>query len=213
MRIYDISIPISNATVVWPGDPPVNIQALSSIANGDHANVSQIAMSVHTGTHLDAPKHFLENGQTIDQIPIKQFTGKALVMEIDPNETLITSDVLNQNPDCELLKNSKKVLFKTKNSVLWTQQPHGFIKNYVGIDDSGAEMLAELNLDLIGVDYLSIAPFSDTTRPHKILLSKGIILLEGIILSNISPGIYELVCLPLRLSGVEGAPARAILLR
>jgi len=211
MKIYDISIPISNEMIVWPGDPPVNIRTISSIAKGDDANVSLVQMSVHTGTHIDAPKHFLESGQTTDQIPISQFSGKTLVLEIDPNEELITSSVLTRHPDWDLVKQSKKVLFKTKNSSLWQTQPHLFFRNYVGIDKSGAETLAELDLELIGVDYLSIAPFSDTTQPHNILLSKGIILLEGIDLSDVPPGFYEMICLPLSFSGVEGAPARAIL--
>ncbi|MFN2302961.1 MAG: cyclase family protein [Anaerolineales bacterium] len=211
MKIYDISIPISNQMIVWPGDPPVDIRTICSIAKRDDANVSLVQMNVHTGTHIDAPKHFLANGATTDQIPITKLTGTTLVLEIDPDEVLITSSVLKKHPDWGLLKQTKKVLFKTRNSTFWSRHPNLFIRNYIGIEKSGAEILADLELDLIGIDYLSIAPFGDTSQPHKILLSKEIVILEGIDLSDVPPGFYELICLPLSLSSVEGAPARAIL--
>jgi arylformamidase len=210
-KIYDISIPITTDMPVWPEDPRVTLRQVSSIEKGDDVNISQIRMSVHTGTHIDAPRHFIPNGKTIDQIPLAKLTGEALVIEIDEGFPVITEPVLMAHSQFNDLLKTKKVLFKTSNSKLWGVIGKGFDPHYVGIDASGAQLLAGLDLDLIGVDYLSVAPFDDTDRPHRILLSKEIVLLEGINLTEIPPGRYDLYCLPLNIFGCEGAPARAIL--
>ncbi len=210
-HIYDISVPISNVMPIWPGDPKVTIRQVSSIANGDEANVSQIRMSVHTGTHIDAPRHFFNDGKTIDQIPLEKLTGGVLVMDLGDDVDEISEDMLRLHPQLEDLLNASKVLFKTKNSKLWGRYPDVFIKDYVGINASAAHFLAALNLDLIGLDYLSIAPFTETDQPHQTLLAKEIVLLEGINLTGVAAGSYELFCLPLNIVGCEGAPARAIL--
>lgn len=212
MKIIDISLPISPQMAVWPDDPPVELRQLSAIKNGDDANVSQIQMSVHAGTHIDAPNHFIDSGKTIDELPLEKLIGQVLVMEIDSEVDIITENVLSTHVSTELLKTAKKVLFRTRNSSLWKSHPTDFQSNYVGIDKSGASYLAKLNLDLIGMDYLSVTSFTETIEPHQILLAKDIILLEGIDLSSVPGGVYQLFCLPLNIEGCNGAPARAILM-
>ncbi len=211
MKIYDITLPISPDMAVWPGDPSVKIQQLSSIENGEEANVSQIRMSVHTGTHIDAPKHFLQEAGSIDKLPLEKLMGEALVLRIDDKVDVIDEKTLKNLPNVDDLVNCKKVLFKTRNSQYWDENKTRFNENYVGLNTSAAAFLAELNLDLIGVDYLSIAAYADSEAPHKILLGKGIILLEGINLQSVPPGIYHLICLPLPIVDSDGSPARAIL--
>jgi arylformamidase len=212
MKIHDISVPISEDLPVWPGDPNVALRQLSNIKDGEISNVSQIRMSVHTGTHIDAPKHFFDSGKTVDQVSLSKLIGKTLVMEIQDSVDAISEKVLMAHPQRELIEQSKKVLFKTRNSSLWQSNPSTFYEDYVGIDASGAAFLAELPLDLIGVDYLSVAPYEETTKPHLILLEEEIVLLEGINLSEVKEGEYTLFCLPLLISGCEGSPARAILI-
>ncbi len=211
MKIYDISSPIEPTMPVWPGDPPVSIHEISKIEAGDDATVSEIRMSVHTGTHIDAASHFIEGGQTIDQIPFDKLVGEVLVLNINQNVKCISERILRKHPLNNLLVKAKKVLFKTKNSRYWHEHSSEFHEDFVGIDVSGAEYLSFLNLDLVGVDYLSIAPFAETTQPHQILLAKEIVLLEGINLISIPEGVYQLYCLPLKIIGCEGAPARVIL--
>lgn len=211
MKIYDISVPITQSIPTWPGDPLVELRQESAIAAGDSANVSHLSMGVHTGTHIDAPKHFIDDGKTVDQIPFTKLIGDVLVLVIDRNENVISERVLKTHPDRVLLESASKVLFRTRNSTLWQSDPHTFIKDYVGIDKSGAVFLNQLKLDLIGIDYLSIAPYEETEEPHQILLTNETVLLEGLDLSDVTGGNYELFCLPLRLPGCEGAPARVIL--
>ncbi len=213
MKIIDISMPITTQMPIWPGDPAVELTQIASISNGDIANISRIAMGVHTGTHIDAPKHFIDHGKTIDQIPFSKLIGEVLVIEIDKEVTMISEHVLKTNPATCLLNKIKKVLFRTRNSSLLRPFQDSFNQDYVALDTSGAQFLKNLQLDLIGIDYLSIAAFSDTILPHQILLSSEIVLLEGLDLSNAPAGAYQLYCLPLKILNCEGAPARAILVK
>jgi arylformamidase len=211
MKIFDISVPITPGMPVWPGDPAVDLQQVSAISSGELVNITHLSMSVHTGTHIDAPKHFFDDGKTIGQIPLEKMVGEVLVMQIDDSANVISGLVLKSHPAIDLLKDTRKVLFRTRNSSLWRQSPNEFRSDYVGIDRSGAEFLGGLGLDLIGIDYLSIAPFEETLSSHLALLAEEIVLLEGLDLSNVSAGIYKLFCLPIHLPGCEGAPARVIL--
>ena len=211
MKIYDISVGISPEMPTWPDDPPVILTKLAEIQNGADANITAIEMSVHSGTHIDAPKHFIDDGIAADEIPFEKLMGEVVVMEMSDAASVISAEILKTHPDNSRLQTASKVLFKTINSGTWQSSSAEFQKDYVGINKSGAKYLAGLNLDLIGIDYLSIAPYDDTVQPHTILLSKGIILLEGINLSRVPSGIYQLCCLPLKIIGCEGAPARAIL--
>ena len=212
MKIYDISLPITPSMPVWPGDPPTELEYISAISDGEHANVTFLHLCAHTGTHIDAPKHFIDNGKTIEQIPLDKLIGETLVLHIAEEIEVINASVLKAHPlQAQLLK-AKKVLFRTRNSSLWSAFPNSFIEDYVGIDASGAAYLAALGMNLIGVDYLSVAPYKATYEPHHILLSQEIILLEGINLSEVPQGTYQMFCLPLKISGSDGAPARAILI-
>jgi arylformamidase len=209
--VFDISLPITEDVVVWPGDPKPTIRQLSSIEEGHSSNLSQIRMSVHTGTHIDAPRHFLEDGKTVGEIPLEKLIGKALVAVLPDSVSLITKAVLQAYIDPVFLRAVKMVLLRTRNSTQGLLTKPDFDESYVALDTSGAQFLANFDLDLVGVDYLSVAAYQDTTLPHQILLKKEIVLLEGITLADVPEGIYNLTCLPLNLVTCEGAPARAIL--
>lgn len=207
MKIFDISIPISTDMPVWPGDPGVMITKSSSLEEGENANVSHLSLGVHTGTHVDAPLHFLIDGESLDKIPLERFVGDAQVFEV-PAADLVTAGILS---NLNLTIKADRVLFKTKNSGIWESEVKAFKEDFVAFSPDAAEFLVNQGVSLVGIDYLSIAPFGDSTPTHKIFLEAGVVLLEGIDLSGVSPGEYTLFCLPLKIQGVEGAPVRAIL--
>ncbi len=209
IRIKDISVPISSQLPVWPGDPPIEIIHESEIEKGDMANISRINFGVHTGTHIDAPFHFLKNGIKVEAIQLDQLVGEVQVVEINEKISLIQAEDLY---NLKLNHWSERVLIKTMNSHFWRKKDHIFHKDYCALSESAAHFLVEEGVKLVGIDYLSIAPFDEPENVHKILLSNGIIILESINLDGIAPGLYKLVCLPLRILDVEGAPARAVLI-
>ena len=207
MKLYDISLPISGKLPFWPGDPQVVLKMTSSIAGGDQCNITKIQMGVHTGTHIDAPYHFLRDGSTIDAIPVETFIGTCLVVEID-SEVLIEKKDLQK---CNITGYSR-ILIKTRNSEMWANSISSFEKNFVALAIDAAQYLTEINTILIGIDYLSIESFhSEDSSVHKLLLRNNIAILEGLNLSGVKAGIYGLICLPLKLQGCEGAPARVLL--
>jgi len=207
-KIIDISLPVSASLPVWPGDPPVWKERIQKMEQGDDANVTALRFGAHTGTHMDAPYHFIENGRTIDEIAPHEMIGTVQVVQIDDKIDLITVDVIEH---LHIDPAIQKILFKTRNSHLWAEHQKEFDTGYVGIDESAANRLVEMGIRLLGVDYLSVAPYENQTPVHQTLLGAKIILLEGLNLSEVTPGIYELVCLPLKLAGADGAPARAVL--
>jgi len=207
MRTYDITLTISPDMIVWPGDPSVNMKRLSSIASGDNANVSQISMSCHTGTHVDAPDHFLNNGKTVESLSLDLLIGRAYVLYL-PDVNLITASVLM---DADIPPRTRRLLFKTRNSDFWANGNKEFQTDFVGISVDAAELLVDRNVKVVGIDYLSIAPFKQGKPVHTILLDAGMVVIEGLDLSRVSQGRYTLHCLPLKLGGAEGAPTRAIL--
>lgn len=207
MKIFDISIPITLDMPVWPGDPGVHISRSSSIDEGGNANVSHISLGVHTGTHVDAPLHFLREGASLEKISLEKFVGDVQVFDV-PDVNLITKEsLINRN----FTFNSSRILFKTNNSKIWSRGEKEFKEDFVALSPDAARYLVGLGVKLVGIDYLSIAPFADSTPTHRIFLEAGVVLLEGIDLSGVSAGEYLLFCLPLNLHGVDGAPARAIL--
>ncbi len=209
MHIYDISLPISPGMAVWPGDPPVELDRVQKMEDGAHANVTYLHMSAHTGTHVDAPYHFLGgNAMSVDRLPLKLLTGRAYVVEI-ADEDLITARVLETT---EIPPRTRRLLFKTRNSSYWDKPSSQFQKEFVALSADGAQHLVERGIKLVGVDYLSVAPYADGTPTHQILLKAGVIVLEGLDLSSVTQGRYTLHCLPLKLAGCDGAPARAILI-
>ena len=207
MHTYDISLPISNDLPVWPGDPPFGRELIDSIARGGQTNTSFLSMSAHMGTHIDAPDHFLGNGRTIENLPLSVLTGRVYVLHL-PEADLITANMLAQ---ADIPPRTRRILFKTRNSTLWTQKEKTFQTDFVALAPDAAEYLVDHGFKLVGIDYLSIAPYTNGRPTHQILLRAGVVIVEGLDLSAVSPGRYTLHCLPLKLVGSDGAPARAIL--
>lgn len=209
MRIYDISLPIYPGMPLWPGDPGVVMERVEKMEDGAEANVTRLSLGAHTGTHVDAPYHFLGGSTpTVDQLSVKMLTGRAYVLHL-PDVDLITARVLEQ---AEIPPRTRRLLFKTRNSNLWEANPLGFQADFVAISPDGAQHLVERGVKLVGVDYLSVAPFTESGPTHTILLKAGVVVVEGLDLSRVSQGRYTLHCLPLKLLDCEGAPARAILI-
>ncbi len=207
MKFYDISLPISKDLPVWPGDPAVSLTPAQSILKGDQSNVTSIQMGAHTGTHIDAPYHFLEHGATVDKVPIETLIGPCLVIGSDAQSLVRKEDIRKYNLD-----RYSRILIKTKNSEMWAGNSRSFNANYVSLSYDAAEHLVEMNTILVGIDYLSIEAFrSDNSRVHKLLLENSIVIVEGLNLYGVQPGEYELICMPLKLQGCEGAPARVVL--
>jgi arylformamidase len=209
MRTYDITLTISPDLIVWPDDPPVELSRISSIADGDEANVTRIQMAVHTGTHIDAPCHFIEGAETVEDISIDMLTGRAYVLHIEDDVDLITRDLIEKS---SIPPRTKRVLFRTRNSHHWNSPHTKFDENYVSLDPEAAALLIQRGVKLVGVDYLSVAPYHDAVPTHQTLLESGIVIVEGLNLSEVSQGRYTLYCLPLKIEGADGAPARAILI-
>ena len=209
MHIYDISLSISPSLPVWPGDPSVELQQVESIDKGAHANVSHLSAGVHTGTHVDAPHHFLNDGRTVEQLPLDVLTGPCYVAQLPDDIDAITAEVLAGIP---LAEGTTRLLFGTRNSHLWANEVDVFQADFVAITEDGAEWLVAHGIRLVGVDYLSVAPYGESTPTHTVLLKAGAVILEGLNLSQVPRGFYDLYCLPLKLKGADGAPARAILI-
>lgn len=207
MRIYDISMGVQPGMPVWPGDPPVSLERTESIADGGQANVSRIACSVHVGTHVDAPNHFVDEAPTVDKLALKVLVGRAYVVHL-PRAEVLDARVLQA---AGIPPRTRRVLFRTRNSTQWARGERTFHKDYVAVAPSGAEWLVKKGVQLVGVDYLSVAPFGQAVETHRILLSAGAVVVEGLYLADVKQGRYTLYCLPLKLIGSDGAPARAIL--
>lgn len=205
MRIFDISVGLHNGMPVFPGDPAPDIKRVLSMPK-DAANVSFIAMGSHTGTHVDPPLHFVERGLPIDQIPLDHLYGKAEVLDLGQVQAGITAEDLQK-----LSPKEKILLFKTKNSKLW--QYTDFHQDFVYLEESGARWLVENKVKTVAIDYLSIGSFTGGQPVHKILLGAGITVVEGVDLSEVAPGAYTFACLPLKIIGGDGSPARAILVK
>ncbi len=210
MRILDISLSLSESLVVWPKDPPIEITQPRHFSQGDQVVVSRLDLGAHSGTHVDAPAHFVPGGALLDSIPLERFVGPARVVHVPEDANLITPAVLEA---VALPEGTERVLFRTRNSRLWAEGHTTFDEHFCAISEAGAHWLIERGARLVGIDYLSVAPYGDTGPTHRAFLQSGVVLLEGLDLAGVEPGLYELVCLPLRIAGVEGAPARAILIQ
>lgn len=207
MRIYDISLGVSPDLPVWPGDPPIVLKRVAKIEDGANANVTHFSGSVHSGTHIDAPIHFLENGAGVEALPLNILIGRAYVIDLS-DATVLDAETLEA---AGIPPRTKRLLLKTKNSELWAKWETRFQEDFVGVNKSGAEWLIRKGVRLVGIDYLSIAPFKQSKEPHQILLGAEVVILEGLNLYEMRQGRYNLYCLPLKLMGSDGAPARAIL--
>jgi arylformamidase len=207
---YDISLPISSAMPVWPGDPPIRIESVSSVSRGEEFNVSRLEMGTHTLTHVDPPRHFMEDGLPIDRLSLDVLIGPALVIEPHPTGNLVTATDLGQLG----IRDTERLLIKTRNSDFWSGGPYDFEYEFVSLSKDAARWLLSKGIKLVGVDYLSVDAF-DAREPvvHRTLLEQGVIIVEGLNLSHVPEGRYQLICLPLRVRDGDGAPARVVLVR
>ncbi len=203
--IYDISVPLNDKMLNWPGDDPVKIYKSASYEKGDDFSVTRLEMGAHTGTHMDAPHHFIKSGSTIEDLDINSVIGNCKVLDIQEHDS-IDEDLLKTFN----IEENDRILFKTKNSESeWYK--NNFTKNYVSLTENGAKYLADKKVKTVGIDYLSIGAYEGGEKTHRILMRAGIWIIEGIYLNNIAPGEYKLICLPLKIVGSDGAPARAVL--
>ena len=209
MRLWDISLPVSPSLPTWPGDGGVGLKRTQSMAEGASANVSHLSCSVHTGTHLDAPSHYIDGAATADEAPLDVLTGPAYVAHV-PDVGRVTPEELE---GLDLPQGTTRLLLRTRNSEIWGRDVVEFTPDYVALTTAAAEWVVQRGIRLIGVDYLSVQLFSDAEPlTHRTLLGAGVVVIEGLDLSQVAPGTYRLFCLPLKLVGSDGAPARAILL-
>jgi arylformamidase len=209
MKFYDITLTIKPSMPVWPGDPKVTLERVSKIEEGANANVSKISMSVHTGTHMDAPVHFLQGGKSIDTLPLEALIGPAQVIQLPDSVETINAAVLEQ---AGIAQATERLLIKSRNSAYWINPDDSFQTGFLAVEADGAAYLVERGVKLVGIDYLSIAPYKRSRPTHEVLLKAGMVILEGADLSAVPAGFYQLICLPLKLGGSDGSPARAVLI-
>jgi arylformamidase len=211
MKIFDVTVPVSEHVPIYEGDPAAVIEGVNRIAEGDPANVSRICCGLHTGTHVDAPNHFIDGTRRVDQLDLEKLMGPCLVAAIDPAVDAIESFHL---PDLGYDSGVERILFKTKNSDFWNEPEKGFRTDFAYLTEAAARTLADRGVKLVGIDYLSIEMFGSADHAvHKVLLEKEVVILEGLDLRQVEPGAYEMICLPLKYVGGEGdgSPARTVL--
>ena len=197
----DVSVPIYRGMVHWPDNPAIELDAITHVERGDIATVSALEMGTHTGTHVDGPIHVVPGGAGADAVPLQNLIGPARVIEIENPNAVTRAELLDHN-----LGHAERLLFKTLNSQrCWNGSE--FVSNFVSLAEDAATYLAELNTLAIGIDYLSVG----SPEVHRTLFEAGVVVIEGLNLSGVDPGAYELLCLPLRIAGGDGAPARALL--
>ncbi|HEX3558371.1 MAG TPA: cyclase family protein [Pyrinomonadaceae bacterium] len=211
MKLYDISVPIAHGlTPVYPGDPAIEVGSWKAIARGDAANVSALNLGAHTGTHVDAPAHFIEGAPGVISLPLDALVGEARVVAIAPDANAVEERHVEE----AALEGASRVLFKTRNSAFWDDPRGRFREDFTYIAPNAARALVSRGVRLVGIDYLSVERFgSDDFETHLVLLSSGVVILEGLDLRAVAPGAYELFCLPLKIAAGsgDGAPARAVL--
>jgi arylformamidase len=207
VNYIDISRPVGPETPVWPGSPGVNLVPLMQVASGDVANVSRIDIEAHTGTHIDAPRHFVQGGATVEAIGLDVLIGEVVVAEVHGDE--IGEAELEH---LALPTGTRRLVLRTGASHDPAFDSAPFRQDFPALTAEGARWVVAHGIDLIGIDYLSIQRFDDPPDVHHVLLDAGVVILEGLRLTDVEPGVYTLVCLPLHIVGAEAAPARAILL-
>lgn len=204
----DVTVPLRHGMVHWPDNPPVRITRRLDMQRGDTCTVTDLALGVHSGTHMDAPAHFLAGGRGIETMPAAATIGPARVIEIRDPEAITLSELRAQR-----VRRGERLLFKTRNSSrCWKTDQ--FIKDFVYLEEDAARWLAARRVRTVGIDYLSVAGFHrDPAATHSVLLKAGIWIIEGLDLSKVGAGSYDLICLPLKITRADGAPARALLKR
>jgi arylformamidase len=206
-QLIDISISLDDSIPCWPDSPGFRINRTKTIDNGDGCNNSFISMDVHIGTHIDAPWHFISGGKTVDELDIHKLVGPVYVVHFAG----VSEVNRNMLENISIPDGISRLLLKTDNSEQWNRPEKKFQKDFIAITANAAEWLVENHFDLVGIDYLSIQKFNDSSLTHEILLNAEIIIVEGLNLAHVQQGIYELYCLPLKLAGADGAPARVML--
>lgn len=207
MHIYDVSVGISPQMPVWPGDSAVKLERVREIAKGANANVSRLECGVHVGTHVDAPSHFIDGAATVETLPLNVLNGTAFVVDL-PNAGVLDAPTFES---ADIPQGTRRLLLKTRNSEFWPGEASEFKTDFVGVDESGASWLVQRGIQLVGIDYLSIAPYKQSRPTHRVLLEADVVVVEGLDLREVGSGQYMLHCLPLKLLGSDGAPARTIL--
>ena len=208
MKIYDVTVAVSEGVPIYEGDPRVEIESVRSIAGGDKANVSHLCLGAHTGTHVDAPNHFIDGTRRVEDLEIEKLVGPCRVIEIEGSVMSIEPSHLGD------LNGIERVLFKTRNSAFWNEPEKGFRTDFTSISPEAARALADSGMKLVGIDYLSVEKFgSNDFATHITLLEHEIVIVEGLDLREVPAGDYEITCLPLKYVGGtgDGAPARTIL--
>lgn len=208
MKIYDVTVAVSEGVPIYEGDPPVEIEGVKGIAAGDSANVSKLCFGAHTGTHVDAPNHFIEGTRRVEDLELIKLVGACRVVQLDDSVTAIDVSHLNG------LDGVERVVFKTRNSSFWNEPEKGFRTDFTYISPDAARALASAGMKLVGIDYLSVEKFgSDDFVTHTTLLESEVVIVEGLDLREVPAGDYEIICLPLKYVGAtgDGAPARTIL--
>ena len=208
MKLIDVSVPLDAATLpTYPNNTPFSLEPVKRVARGDSSNVSTLHMSAHTGTHVDAPRHFFDDGAGTESLPLEMLIGRTRVIEVTSRTGIAAEDLRNID-----LAEDVRLLIKTHNSRLWGSPE--FHADYVGVTESAARHLVDHGIKVLGVDYLSVEKFRTPGAPaHHVLLGAGTIVIEGLNLRDVEPGTYEMFCLPLAVVGADGAPARVILRR
>ncbi len=205
MKLIDVSVPLDSDLPNYPGNTPFALEAIKRIARGDSSNVSTLHMSAHAGTHVDAPRHFFDAAAGAEALPLEMLIGRTRVIEVTSRKGIAAEDLSGVD-----LSDDVRLLIKTANSRLWSTP--AFQSDYAGVTESGATHLVEHGIKVVGVDYLSVECFKQPGAPaHHALLGSGVIVIEGLNLRDVEPGVYEMICLPLRVVGSDGAPARVVL--
>jgi len=203
--LYDATLPIQEGMLTFPGDPPFHMERLYTRNRGDPFDLAALSMSTHLGTHIDPPAHYIENGKSVDELPLDSLMGRGVVLDLRGKKVL-DRKTLSQAP----IGRAKRVLFKTDNGPLLLK--NDFCEDYVHLASDGAEYLVKRGVLLVGIDYLSIERYLNPGAPvHRKLLDAGVVIVEGVHLLSIPSGPYEVFCLPLPISGADGAPCRVVL--
>jgi arylformamidase len=206
-KFIDISLPLQAKMPIWPGSVGFHLTHTKRLEDGDQANISRLDSDVHVGTHIDAPSHFVKGGLTVEQLSLDILIGLAVVAYLPEIDAIKAQDLDNLS----LPSGTQRLLLRTRNSDLWPAQVTEFKKDFVALTNDAAHWIVKNGICLIGIDYLSIQRYNDDSFTHNILLKAGVIIIEGLNLASVQPGVYELICLPLCIVGAEGSPARAVL--
>ncbi|MCC6483722.1 MAG: cyclase family protein [Armatimonadetes bacterium] len=201
----DASVPLGPGTPVWPTDPPVELQRISSIRNGDSCNLTHARFSAHAGTHLDAPCHFVDCDEGVDTLNLDTLIGPAYVLDLAQHRGAIEANDLQNTPECQ------RLILRTSNTTRGLMRIRDFTRDYAHIGESGARWLVERGIRLIGVDYLSIEGFNTGSHTvHDIVLGARVIAVEGLDLTDVGGGWWKMICLPAKFAGADGSPARVV---